>query len=160
MIGGYFQSLAEADLQDSFIQASPNDNENYNSSNNLVVKEDGGDLTRETFIKFKATKAGSGVIRIVCHILPDIAFTLEAYHTSTDWRETAITWSNAPAAGALSGSINITNLTTPQTIDIPVNVEKIGMVSFKIKTPTNLFNKNGIVFYGKTGATPPKLIIS
>jgi lysophospholipase L1-like esterase len=102
--------------QNATVRSGTNANTNYNGATTLRVKNDAPDNTRNVYITFDTTSmptVSSAVINLyVVGTGTTASRTISVYQQpTTSWLESTITWNNAPAAGALIGTFNVSTTT-------------------------------------------------
>lgn len=98
---------------DSYIMGGTNGETNYGSEPNLIIRNNPNiSGSRKTVLKFDV-KGLKGIQKAVVRL--NVKFgtglSITAYKTTDSWTESAITWNNAPAAGANLGTVAIAGRT-------------------------------------------------
>ena len=99
---------------DAYVRDGTNAGNNYGTATVLDVKADGSSYFRKSYLKFDTSSASSvsaATLKLyVSAIGTDATRTISVYAIpTTTWGETTLTWNNAPAAGTLLGSFNVSN---------------------------------------------------
>jgi len=98
--------------QNATVRSGTNANTNYNGATTLRVKNDAPDNTRHVYLTFDTSSMPSVSSAVINLYVVDTGSTASRTITvyeepTTSWLESTITWNNAPAAGTLIGTFNV-----------------------------------------------------
>jgi alpha-L-fucosidase 2 len=102
--------------QNATVRSGTYANTNYNGATTIRVKNDPPDNTRNVYLTFDTSSmpsVSSAVINLyVVGTGTTASRTISVYQEpTTSWLESTITWNNAPAAGTLIGTFNVSTTT-------------------------------------------------
>jgi len=102
--------------QNATVRSGAYANTNFNGATTIRVKNDAPDNTRHVYLTFDTSSmptVSSAVIKLyVVGTGSTASRTITVYQQpTTSWLESTITWNNAPAAGTLIGTFNVSTTT-------------------------------------------------
>jgi lysophospholipase L1-like esterase len=148
--------------QNATVRSGAYANTNFNGATTLRVKNDPPDNTRHVYLTFDTTSmptVSSAVIKLyVVNTGSTASRTITVYQQpTTSWLESTITWNNAPAAGTLIGTFNVSTTTgIYYNFDVTSYVQAQraaghNIVSFELIQ--NMGDTNGLVDFASREAT-------
>ncbi len=155
-------------VADSFVEGG-SATENFGGDDELEIKDSSGiDNDRHALLRFdlrgvSSASVGSAVLQLYVTQLPNGApapAKLLAVDVDT-WSETAITWNNQPAQGALLGSQSVAT-TGWVSFDITafVNAQLAGDKLVTVKLVDDTLARRMIRFSSREGKNPPSLVLN
>ncbi|MFD0696778.1 Ig-like domain-containing protein [Paenibacillus sp. GCM10027628] len=142
--------------EDAFVRDGSYANTKYGTGNTLEVKADASSYNRQAYLKFDLSSFTGAVESAKVTLVPVAVGTLgvanEAYLVSDNsWRETTLTWTNKPIAGALVASWSAPAVGTPVQFDVTDQVKSAiaadKKLSLQIITPPSSKGSGSLVTY-------------
>lgn len=162
--GVYAQTFNPA--ADSYIH-DVNINTNYGTLTDLIVKKGTSSNFRKAYLKFDLTSSGittvsSAIIRL--YATSSIAMVMNVHQVSDGWTETGLTWSNAPAEGAIIASASLPAAPGYYEWDITSYVQGMFAANdkvFSIVLYSGAVSASTIIFSSREAlANKPELVIN
>jgi len=148
--------------QNATVRSGAYANTNFNGATTLRVKNDPPDNTRHVYLTFDTTSmptVSSAVIKLyVVNTGSTASRTITVYQQpTTSWLESTITWNNAPAAGTLIGTFNVSTTTgIYYNFDVTSYVQAqraAGHNVVSVELIQNTADTNGLVDFASREAT-------
>jgi hypothetical protein len=148
--------------QNATVRSGAYANTNFNGATTLRVKNDAPDNTRHVYLTFDTTSmatVSSAVLNLyVVNTGSTASRTITVYQQpTTTWLESSITWNNAPAAGTLIGTFNVsTAINTWYSFDVTSYVQAqraAGHNVVSLELIQNTGDVNGLVDFASREAT-------
>lgn len=143
-------------VDDAYIRA---DSLNTNFGSDPILQVDASAL-KNFLIKFNVTGLSGQQITSAKLRLYNVGTSVAGgdYYAVTDqtWQEETLTWGNAPAAGALVGSLGQVNNGSWYELDLTTFITGEGTYSLRVSSPSS----DGADYSSKEGANPPELVLS
>jgi len=121
---GSATTLTLAPTDDAYIRDGSNAANNYGTDPLLIVKTDSAGAVRYSYLKFNLATLGTvNSAKLRLYGSASAATTLTAYQAGDSWTNSALSWNNAPPAGAAAGSATLGATVQYYEIDVTAYVQ-------------------------------------